>query len=181
MKLNTQPIIQRIIAGRQIIFVFLFLWVGLSACKIRFTFSGTKVPENIKTITIEQFENNARLISPSLAQDFSETLRDFFLKRTNMRLVSSGGDVVITGEISQYEIKPINVQENALASQNRLSLSIKTTLESESYPELNWSDSFSNFADFDATKDFSSLEKSLQDEINQKIAQDIFNKTFGQW
>ena len=128
-----------------------------------------------------QFENTASLISPSLAQDFSEILRDYFLRRTNFRLVANDGDIEITGEINGYTVKQTTMTGTSEASQNRLTITIKAKLESEKHPELGWNDSFTNFADFDGSADLSSLEKGLQTQINEKIAQDIFNKTFGKW
>lgn len=163
------------------LFLPLVLLLTIPGCGIRFTFSGNKVPEDVRTITIDQFVNNAKLVSPSLAQDFSEALRDFFLKRTNLRLVSSEADMMLTGEINRYEIAPINLTGDATAAQNRLSMSIQAKMESTKHPELAWSESFNNFADFDASANFSAIEKDLQTEITQKIAQDVFNRTFGQW
>ena len=170
---------------RPTILKFLLLaavFILVDACRIKYTFTGTTVPTDIKTITIEQFENTAPLISPGLAQDFSETLRDYFLRRTNFKVVANNGDIIIKGAINNYAVKQTSLAGNTSeATQNRLTITIKAKLESEKHPELNWEDNFSNFADFGGAEDLSSVEKSLQTLINEKIAQDIFNKTFGRW
>jgi hypothetical protein len=51
----------------------------------------------------------------------------------------------------------------------------------KSDPKLSFEQSFSNFQDFDATKDFNTVEKELAEEISDMLIQSIFNKAAINW
>ncbi|MCB9235087.1 MAG: LptE family protein [Bacteroidia bacterium] len=155
--------------------------LGSAGCKPSFTFTGAKIPSDVKTISIEQFENNAPIVVSTLAQDFTEKVRDFFTSRTNLQLVESNGDLNLSGAIVNYDVAPINLTGGDVAATNRLTIRINAEMTSENHPDLAWKDSFSNFADFDAATDISTIENDLITEVNNKIAQDLFNKTFANW
>lgn len=152
-------------------------------CRIRYTLSGASIPADIETVSIDLFENNAPIVIPSLAQDFTERLRDKFLSRSSLRLIQSGGDLYFQGTITRYEVKPLALQGDNQAAQNRLTISMSVSLTCEKHNELAWETprTFSQFADFDAGTDLAAVQDLLIEEINDKLVQDIFNKAFGNW
>lgn len=158
-------------------FLLLFL---LQGCGI-YSFTGANVNADIKSISIQQFDNTASIVVPNLIQTFSEALRDKFLTQTSLVLVKENGHVNISGRITDYQITPINIQGNQTAGQNRLTISVMVKFENELNPEENWEQNFSNFADYPSTATLSSIEQDLIREINDKITQDIFNKAFANW
>lgn len=165
---------------------YITLWVSavfllcLNGCGI-YSFTGANVNEDIKTISIQQFENTASIVVPNLVQTFSETLRDKFLTQTSLSLVKENGHVNISGRITDYTVTPINIQGNQTAGQNRLTITVFVKFENELNPEENWEQSFSNFTDFAAGGNLNALEQELIREINDKITQDIFSKAFANW
>jgi Lipopolysaccharide-assembly len=134
-----------------------------------------------KTITIDRLENEALVVVPTLSQDFTEALRDRFISQTNLQLISSGGDLHLSGNITNYNVAPIAIQGNETAASNRLTISVKIKYENANYPEQNFDQSFSNFADFDSGSQLSEVESALIKEINDKITQDVFNKVLANW
>jgi len=152
----------------------------ISGCGV-YSFTGANVNPNIKTISIQQFDNTASNVVPNLTQTFSEALRDKFLTQTSLSLVRENGHVDISGRITDYNVTPITIQGDQTAGQNRLTLTVYVKFENELDPDENWEQSFSNFADFNANTNFSSVEQDLIREINDKITQDIFSKAFANW
>ena len=48
-------------------------------------------------------------------------------------------------------------------------------------PDNSYDATFSRYRDFDSTKDFSSVELGLSEEIINEIIEQIFNKAFVNW
>ncbi|MDA9261942.1 LPS assembly lipoprotein LptE [Flavobacteriales bacterium] len=154
----------------------------LSSCKIRYsTSSGGNLNENIKTFSIEQFTNQATLGPSTIGLTFTEKLRELFQSQTKLELVSTNGDLSYEGTISDYNIRPIALQGDQTAAQNRLTISIKVTFVNQIETKDNFEKTFSRFADYSSTTDISSVQDGLIEEIFDQLTQDIYDKTLGDW
>jgi hypothetical protein len=162
-------------------FVLVFMAMFLPSCCGFYSFSGTSIPVDIKTISIDYFENEASIVSPLLSQNFTEMLKDKFISETNLDVVTTNGDYRISGKIVGYTIAPVAIQGNENATQSRLTIAVKAKLDCDKYPKQNFDQTFSKFTDFDANANFASIEESLNEEINTMIVQEIFNKTAINW
>lgn len=143
--------------------------------------NGVTIPPDIETISIAYFDNKAPIINPLLSQQVSEKMKNKFISETQLRLIASGGDFTVTGEITDYTVEPVAVQTNTSSTLNRLKITIKAKLECEKHPKLNFEQSFTQFQDFDANRTFSSVETKLTDEITDMLIQEIFNKIAINW
>ena len=153
-----------------------------SACTTQVSFTGTgSVQEGLNTFSVEPFDNEANLVVPSLAQDFTLELTDIFLRQTRLKNIKRNGDLIFSGAITRYSVTPVAIQGNETAGQNRLTITVKVYCENTQDEEQSWDESFSQFTDFDATSSLSDVEAELIADINEKLTQDIFNKTFSDW
>ena len=98
-----------------------------------------------------------------------------------MTPLKNDSDIIFEGYISNYSINPIAIQANEIASQNRLSISIKVIHTNLINAINNYEKTFSRYIDYDSSLDFPSIEESLNDEIIKQITEDIFNETFSNW
>ncbi|MCQ2131134.1 MAG: LPS assembly lipoprotein LptE [Bacteroidales bacterium] len=154
----------------------------LSACKVTYSFSGTSIQAEVKTVTIAEFEYKALRVNPSLANDMSEQLRNQFRRMTRLEQVDMDGDLEISGTITGYEVRATAVTANETAAQNRLTVSISVNFMNRLFPEDSFENkNFSAYADFDATQSLDAVESSLCSEILDKLIDDIFNATVAQW
>ena len=78
----------------------------------------------MKTITIRDFTNQAPYVNPTLAPQFTEVLKDIYIRQTRLQLVPSNGDLELEGEITGYDFAPMAVKEDAIASQTRLTITV---------------------------------------------------------
>ena len=69
------------------------------ACGI-YSFTGTSIQPDVKTVNIEYFEYKALKVNPSLANDLTEAMKDKFRKLTKLEQVDSDADLTIAGERS---------------------------------------------------------------------------------
>jgi hypothetical protein len=147
-----------------------------------YSFTGTSIQPDVKTVTINYFEYKALKVNPSLSSQMTEALQEKFLKLTRLEQVDMDGDLEIIGEISGYDVKATAITANEQAAQNRLTVSVKISFVNRKYPEDNFDNkSFSAYADFDAMQSLDVVEASLCEEIVEQICEDIFNATVARW
>lgn len=146
-----------------------------------YSFSGTSIQPDVKTITIPYVEYKALRVNPNLAGDLTEALKEKFRKLTRLEQVDMDGDLELVAEVTGYDVKATAVTADELAAQNRLTVTVKVEFTNRKYPEDDVSQSFSAYEDFDATLSLDSVEATLCETIIDKIVEDIFNATVAQW
>lgn len=146
-----------------------------------YSFSGTSIQADVYTVNIHYFEYKALRVNPTLSNDLTEALKDQFRRMTRLEQVDDEGDLDIVGEIIGYDVKAMGITANEVASQNRLTVNVKIYFTNRKYPEDNLEQSFSAYADFDATQSLDAVESTLCEEIIDKLVEDIFNATVAQW
>ena len=152
-----------------------------ASCGI-YSFSGTSIQPDVKTITIPYVEYKALRVNPSLSNDLTEALQEKFRKLTSLEQVDVDGDLELVCEITGYDVKATAVTANELASQNRLTVTVSIDFTNKKYPEDNVErKSFSAYEDFDATQSLDAVESTLCETIVEKLVEDIFNATVAQW
>jgi len=158
----------------------LFTLIFTVSCGV-YSFTGGSTGD-AKTIQIDFFPNNARLVEPSLSQSFTIALQDLFLRQTNLKLTDSGGDLHFEGEITQYRIIPIAATADQTAAQNRLTIAVRVRFFNRLIEEDNFEQTFSFYSDYDGNLQLtgSVLEEAF-DEIFERITQDIFNASVAKW
>ena len=153
----------------------------VQSCGI-YSFTGTSIQPDVKTVTINYFEYKALKVNPSLSSQITEALKDKFTKLTKLEQVDMDGDLEIIGEVTGYDVKATAITANEQAAQNRLTVNVKISFINRKYPEDNFdSKSFSAYADFDAMQTLDAVEASLCDEIVEKLCDDMFNATVANW
>ena len=85
----------------------------------------------VKTITIRDFQNVADYVYAPLAIEFNQRLRDMFTQQTQLRLVDSGGDLEIGGEITGYNQFNESVDASGFSSKVKLTLTVSVTYVNE--------------------------------------------------
>ncbi|MBP7463859.1 MAG: LptE family protein [Bacteroidales bacterium] len=153
----------------------------LTACSLKYSFTGASISPDTKTIQISFFPNRATNVQPTLSNALTEGLKDRFLSQTNLSLVSSGGDLALEGEITDYRVTPLAYQGNETAALNRLTINISVRFTNNKQPEKSYESSFSRYADFESTTNLASVEGQLITEIVEQLTEDVFNKAVVNW
>lgn len=164
---------------KRVSYILLILLVSFG-CKMSLSFTGADIDENIKTTTIEIFENQAALTNPNFPRIMTEALRDKFIRQTKLKLVNEGGDVNFKGAIIGYSTMAVAVATET-ASLTRLTITISVEYTNRLDLAKNFTQSFTRFADFDATQNLSQVEDALMTEISNQLVQDVFNRAFLNW
>ena len=153
----------------------------VQSCGI-YSFTGTSIQPDVKSITINYFEYKALKVNPTLSNSITEALKDKFTKMTKLEQVDMDGDLEIIGEVTGYDVKATAITANEQAAQNRLTVNVKIAFIDRKYPENSFENkSFSAYADFDAMQQLDAVESTLCEEIIEKLCEDIFNATVANW
>ncbi|MDZ4823461.1 MAG: LptE family protein [Flavobacteriales bacterium] len=154
--------------------------VAISGCSARYSFTGGQF-SGAKTFSVEYFKPQTALASQVYAQRFTETLKEQLLSQSPLQLAESGGELSYKGSVTDYRITPVATQANETAALNRLTITIKVKYTNTLESDLSFDKTFSRFADFEASQDLFSVEEPLWSEINDQLAQDVYNASVGNW
>lgn len=152
-----------------------------SSCKMSYSFTGANLSPLVKTYTVYYFPNRARLISPTLSQVFTEELREKLQRQTSLNEMTENGDIQFEGQITGYEVRPMSIQKEDLAAQNRLTITVKLKYTNTKVPSESFERNFTAFEDFDSNMSLADVEDELNLEIVKKLTEDIFNATIANW
>ena len=154
----------------------------VTACSISYKFNGASIDyTKVKTITISDFTNQASYVNPTLAPDFTESLKDIYIRQTRLEQVTSNGDLALEGEVTGYDFTPMAVKEDALASQTRLTITVRVRYMNNTNPDEDFEQSFSAYREFDSNLMVQQVEGSLCEEIIEEIVDQVYNATVANW
>ena len=160
--------------------IILALALTAVSCGI-YSFTGTNIQADVKTITIPLVEYKALRVNPSLSNQLTEALQDKFRKLTTLEQVDENGDLELLCEVTGYDVKATAITAGEVAAQNRLTVSVKIEFTNRKYPEDDVSQSFSAYEDYDSAQSLDAVEATLCETIVEKLVEDIFNATVAQW
>ena len=161
--------------------VFLGLLIA-TACSISYKFNGASIDyTKVKTIMISDFTNQASYVNPTLAPEFTEELKDIYIRQTRLEQVTSNGDLALEGEVTGYDFTPMAVKADALASQTRLTITVRVRYMNNTNPDEDFEQSFSAYREFDSNLMLQQVESSLCAEIIEEIVDQVYNATVANW
>ena len=153
-----------------------------TACSISYKFNGASIDyTKVKTIMISDFTNQASYVNPTLAPEFTEELKDIYIRQTRLEQVTSNGDLALEGEVTGYDFTPMAVKEDALASQTRLTITVRVRYVNNTNPDEDFEQSFSAYREFDSNLMVQQVESSLCAEIIEEIVDQVYNATVANW
>lgn len=151
-----------------------------TSCGI-YSFTGTSIQADVKSITINYFQYKALKVNPSLQTQITEALKEKFVRFTRLDLVDETGDLEVSGEIVGYEVRASGVSSNEVATTNRLTITAKVTFVNKKYPDENFEKPFSAYADYNSEQSLDAVESSLCDYIVETMVEDIFTACVANW
>ena len=134
-----------------------------------------------KTISIINFTNRAQLVYAPLTITFNEELKEIYTRQTRLNFVQRGGDINLEGEITNYDLTPQAVKQDAYASETRLTVAVKVRYTNKANPEQDFDRSFSAYRDFSSSELLSDVQDDLINEIVDELTESIFNATLANW
>lgn len=146
-----------------------------------YSFKSGRIPADIKTINIKYFPNRAPVVNPSLSQVFTDNLKQKFQAESNLTIVTGEADLTFEGYISDYVNTPNAIQNSQQAALNRLTITVNVKFTNIKDPKADFETSFSRFAEYNSSLNFTTVEPNLIAEINKLLIDDIYNRAVTNW
>ena len=160
--------------------ILMVVTVIATSCGI-YSFSGTSIDPDVKTITINYFDYKALKVNPTLSNDLTEAMKDKFRKMTRLEQVEEDGDMDLEGAVTGYDVRAAAITADEVAAKNRLTVTVHIKFTNNKHPEENVEKDFSAYAEYDSTNTLDSVESTLCEQIVEQLAEDIFNACVAQW
>lgn len=155
-----------------------------------YSFSRSSLSPETQTIQINDFPNNAALVNPTLAQQFSTDLQNRFLQRTGLKGTKVKPDILIEGQITDYSITPTTISSSVdapggvlQAAQNKLTITVQVHYENNVKEEeyKSFDRTYSDEAVFSSDLDQNQIETAQVKLVNERIINKIFNDIVANW
>jgi hypothetical protein len=152
----------------------------LQACGV-YSFRGSTLSADLKTIQINNFSLNAAGGPANLSITFTEKLKEYYQRNTQLKLSNSKPDLLLEGTVVGYDLSPQAPTSQDKAGLNRLTITVQVKFTNTKDEEKNFDQDFSFYADFEQTQTLSQVENKLIPIILDQIVLNIFNKSAGDW
>ncbi len=152
-----------------------------------YSLKSQSIPDEVRTINIGFFENNAPLVVSNLSLTFTEALKARVRTTTRLSVVNGEGDASMTGAITDYRSAPVSIQapgnSNAppIAGAQALTLTVRVKFDfpADKSKTLSFDQTFSKSINYSGN--LASQEQQLLQTLSNQIIDDIFNKAFNNW
>lgn len=158
------------------------LCLFMAGCTISYKFNGTVIDyDKIKTIAIEDFTNQAAMVYAPLTNVLNEQIKDTYTRQTRLTLVDRNGDLELSGEVTGYDIAPMAMSANSLASETRLTLRVHVRYTNNTNHDEDFERTYTAYRNFDSNIMLTDVQDQLIDELVEEICDHIYNDTVANW
>ena len=155
---------------------------ALTGCTPHYSFNGASINYNeVKTIQIAEFPIRASYVWGPMAGIFNNQLKDLYANHTRLTQVKRNGDLVVEGEITQYQQRNKSVSAEGYSAQTELSMTVNVRFTNNVHHSQDFEKSFTATATYETTQSLNSVQEELVTQMVKDITDQIFNATVAIW
>ena len=155
----------------------------LTACSISYKFNGASINyDKVKTISFENFPNrSAAFVWGPMESMFNTALQDIYMRQTRLKQARQGGDLELSGEITNYDAYNKGVGSDGYSTMAELRMTVNVRFVNNTNHAEDFEQQFSASREYDASQQLSSVQEGLVTEMIEEIVDQIFNATVANW
>lgn len=155
----------------------------LTACSISYKFNGASINyDKVKTISFENFSNrSAAFVWGPMESMFNTALQDIYMRQTRLKQARQGGDLELSGEITNYDAYNKGVGSDGYSTMAELRMTVNVRFVNNTNHAEDFEQQFSASREYDASQQLSSVQEGLVSEMIDEIVDQIFNATVANW
>lgn len=155
----------------------------LAACTVSYKFNGSSINyEKVKTISFENFPNrSAAFVWGPMESMFNTALQDAYMQQTRLKQVRQGGDLELSGEITNYDAYNKGVGSDGYSTMAELRMTVNVRFVNNINHVEDFEQSFSASREYNASQQLSAVQEELVDQMIDEIVEQIFNATVANW
>lgn len=155
----------------------------VTACSISYKFNGSSIDyTKTKTISFENFPNRSvGFVWGPMENMFNTALQDIYVQQTRLKQVSRGGDLQLSGEITNYDAINKGIGSDGFSNMAELRLTVKVRFVNNANHKEDFDQQFSASREYESSKQLSAVQDDLVAQMIKEIVEQIFNATVANW
>ncbi|MCH3995633.1 MAG: LPS assembly lipoprotein LptE [Prevotella sp.] len=155
---------------------------AMAACSVSYKLNGASIDyTKTKTIQIDEFPIRSTYVWGPMGPMFNNELKDEFANHTRLQQVKRNGDMVISGEITNYSQRNKSVSSEGYSAQTELSITVNVRFTNNANHSQDFEKQFSASQTYDTTQSLNSVQEQLVEDIIKDLVNQIFNATVANW
>ena len=151
-----------------------------NSCGI-YSFRGTSVPSNIKTVAIPPFTDVSGFGEPGLRERFTNELIDRFIRDNTLEVSDrDNADSMLEGTITAVRDEPLVVEEGEQVTKRRITITAGVVFHDLKLQKKVWQRNFSNWGDYESEAGVPERDEGIDQSID-KLTEDILIQTVSGW
>ena len=156
-----------------------FLSFTQTSCGI-YRFKDVSIPDSVNIVKVNQFQNTASYVNPSLAPELTDKLRQKIVSQTKLRQTNGDdADWEISCKITSYSFSTSGIS-NQQVNTNRLNVGVRVEVKDKHTQKTEKYDVTTPF-DYSGTMTLQQAEQGLHTQMLRDIPDAIFNRIFSNW
>ncbi len=155
----------------------------LVACTVSYKFNGSSINyDKVKTISFENFPNrSAAFVWGPMESMFNTALQDIYVQQTRLKQVRQGGDLELSGEITNYNAYNKGIGSDGYSTMAELRMTVNVRFVNNTNHVEDFEQQFSASREYNSSQQLSSVQEDLVDQMIDEIVEQIFNATVANW
>ena len=155
----------------------------LSACTISYKFNGASINyDKVKTIAFSNFPNrSAAFVWGPMETMFNQELQDRYMQQTKLIQVRQGGDLELSGEITNYDAYNKGVGSDGYSTMAELKMTVNVRFTNNTNHTEDFEQQYSASQEYNSSSSLSSVQEELVTQMIEDIVDQIFNDTVANW
>ena len=162
--------------------LFLAVVLLFSGC-ITYSFTGTSIPSDVRSIYIPFFPDRSQSGLGDLSDQLNRALINRFVNQSRLSLSNeeTNADAFVEGAIQSYSNRPFSVGGDEQANLNEVQISVRASFKYAKDDDELWNKSFSGSATYDVIENPVDGELEAAQQALQQIANNMFNDAVSSW
>lgn len=170
------------IYSKKYLLIILALCLSIAGC-ISYSFTGTSIPSDVRTIHIPFFPDQSQSGLGDLSDRLNQALINRFVNQSRLSLVNDqeSSDAFVEGAIQNYTNRPFSVRGDEQANINEIQITVRATFQYQKDDEPLWNKNFSGNATYNTLENPVDGEIEAAEAALQQIANNMFNDAVSNW
>lgn len=162
---------------------FVLVSCVLVACTVSYKFNGSSINyDKVKTISFENFPNrSAAFVWGPMESMFNVALQDKFMQQTRLKQVRQGGDLELSGEITNYDASNKGIGSEGYSTMAELRMTVNVRFVNNTNHTEDFEQQFSASREYNASQQLSAVQEEYVSQMIDEIVEQIFNATVANW
>ena len=155
----------------------------LAASTVSYKLNGASINyDKVKTISFENFPNrSAAFVWGPMESMFNTALQDIYMQQTRLKHVRQGGDLELSGEITNYDAYNKGVGSDGYSTMAELRMTVNVRFVNNTNHAEDFEQQFSASREYNASQQLASVQEDLVNQMIDEIVEQIFNATVANW